>query len=103
MNVIISGKDFSLTPSLKAYTLAHTKKLGRIMPAIQEIKIELDVDKNQHSGAIYRAEISVKLPGSFLKAGEKAEHMQQALDLCVPKLAKQLERVKAKKSRKQRS
>ncbi len=97
MNIIISGKDFSLTPSLKEYVEGHMAKIERLFPFVTEAKVELDVDKNQKKGMIYRAEVSVHVHKSPMKAGEKAEHMQEAINLCIPKLVRQLERYKETK------
>jgi len=96
-NLIITGKDFKLTPSLKAYV---SKKMGKLdefsSVRILEAKVELDVDHNQKSGLIYRTEMSVQLPGTIFKAGQKAYNMREAIDLCLPKLTEQVMKYKDK-------
>ncbi len=96
MNVIISAKDFKLTDTLKAYVIKHTAKLSHFSKSIQEIKVELDADKNQTTGVRFRAEASALVNGRYFKAGERAEHIQEAIDLCMPKLVRQVERYKEK-------
>lgn len=97
VNIIINGKDFKLTQTLKDYVI---KKMARITKLsslkIQEIKVELDFDKNQKSGEIYRTEMSVQLPGTILKAGQKGYNMREAIDLCLPKLIEQITKYKDK-------
>jgi putative sigma-54 modulation protein len=96
-NLIISGKDFKLTPQIKEYV---TKKMGKVSKLayrpISEMKIELDVDHNQRTGNIYRAEASVILAGKIIKAGEKADNLRAAIDLTIPKIIRQVEKVKEK-------
>lgn len=94
----ITGKNFKLTPTLKNYVLQKTRKLQKFLPVtIREIKIELDHDHNQRTGLVNRIELSVFVPGKVIKAGQKAEHMIEAIDLCLPKLIRQLRKYKTKK------
>jgi ribosomal subunit interface protein len=97
-NIIITGKDFKLTSPLKAYVTRKMTKISRLSSLrLEEIKIELDFDKNQKSGLIYRTEMSVQLPGTMLKAGQKGHSMQEAINLCIPKLIEQVTKYKDKK------
>ncbi|MDP2684392.1 MAG: ribosome-associated translation inhibitor RaiA [bacterium] len=94
MPTIISGKNFRLNQPLKNYIQQKLKKIKNMSPNILEFKVELDKDKNQHTGDIFRVEISLKLAGKILMAGQKAEHMREAIDLCIPKITKQINKYK---------
>jgi len=97
MPTTISGKNFKLTDQLKQCALEKTRKLQKFsLSPIKEIKIELDHDHNQKSGLVNRVEISVFIPGKIIKAGIKAEHMIEAIDLCLPKVIRQLKKFKSK-------
>lgn len=96
MNIIITGKDFKLTSSIKQFVEEKMKKVERHSSKITEMRVELDVDRNQTKGEIYRAEITAHLPGSLLKAGEKAEDLHDAITLSVDKLLGQLRKYKGK-------
>lgn len=94
---IISGKNFKLTPTLKDYITKQMRKAKKFSPApVIEMKVELDTDKNQRSGDIFRVAASIQLPGKIIKAGQKAEHMREAIDLCLPKLIRQIRKYKTK-------
>jgi ribosomal subunit interface protein len=96
-SLIITGKNFRLTPPIKQYVTKKMSKLTRMSSLrITESKVELDFDTNQKSGLIYRTEMSVQLPGTILKAGQKAHNMRAAIDLCVPKLMEQVRKYKDK-------
>jgi putative sigma-54 modulation protein len=96
-NVIISGKDFKLNQTLQNYVAKKMEKISKLASLpIKSIKVELDADKNQKSGQIYRAEMSVQLPGKILKSGQKGYNMREAIDLCLPKLAEQVTKYKDK-------
>lgn len=96
-NIIITGKDFQLTQPLKDYVNKKMSKITKMSGLrIQEIKVELDFDKNQKSGQIYRSEMSVQLPGRIIKAGQKGYNMREAIDSCLPKLIEQVVKYKDK-------
>ncbi|MFA6098262.1 MAG: ribosome-associated translation inhibitor RaiA [Patescibacteria group bacterium] len=96
MSITISGKDFKLDEALKVYITKKVEKIDQLLPGVPtKIKVELDFDHNQKTGLINRVEISVEMPGENIKAGQKAEHMREAIDLCMPKLIRQIKKFKS--------
>ncbi len=98
MPTIISGKNFKLSPAVKDYVTGKLRKLERYSEHIIATKAELDHDTNQRTGLVYRVELSVEVPGDILKAGQKAEHLREAFDTCLPKLERQLKKYETKKT-----
>lgn len=94
MELIVSGKDFPLTPSLKTYVAEKFAHFERHDHPIEQARVELDVDHNQHRGDIFRVTAHLILGKHVVKAGVKAEKMHAAIDLVIPKLERQLERLK---------
>ncbi len=95
--IIISAKTFKINKAQKDYVTKQLNKAARFSSApIKEMKAELDHDKNQRTGIVFRVELSVQLPGKVIKAGQKAKHMREAIDLCVPKLIRQIKKYKGK-------
>ena len=96
MELIISGKDFKLTPSLKTYVTQKVGKLGRYWAKVARARVELDVDHNQKSGDLYRVEVWLNVPGADIALGAKAADIHAAIDLVVPKLERQIVKLKGK-------
>jgi ribosomal subunit interface protein len=90
MNLQITAKDFPLTPSIRQYTAERIAHLTHRSTEVLSVKVELDVDHNRTTGVRARAEIWIHVPGSVISAGAKAESVRAALDLTVPKIARQL-------------
>jgi ribosomal subunit interface protein len=89
--MIVTAKDFKLTPSITAYAEEKFGALTRLSrQPITNIKAMLDVDHNQRHGRTSRVEASAVWQGKTYKAGEKASEMHEAIDLCVEKLERQL-------------
>lgn len=96
MDIIISGKNFKLTPSLKQYVEEKVGKLARYWNKIIRARVELDVDHNQKSGDIYRVETLLEVPGPDIRMGTKSSDMHAAIDEVIPKLERLISRVKGK-------
>lgn len=96
MDIIISGKDFRLTPSLKTYVEQKVGKLAHFWYKIIRARVELDVDHNQKSGDIYRVEVKLEVPGPDIRIGHKSADMHAAIDAVVPKLERLIARAKGK-------
>lgn len=89
--MIISAKNFRLTPNLKSFVEEKLEPLNKLSrQPIMEMKVRLDFDRNQRTGDIYRVEASVIWLGKVYKAGVKAEDMLEAVDLVKEKLERQL-------------
>lgn len=88
--LIISAKDFDLTPSLKEYVNEKLGKLYRFSRHISKIAVELDIDHGHQHGRINRIEVWVTVAGAVLQAGHRAEHMHEAIDLVYPKIERQV-------------
>ncbi len=89
--MIISAKDFELTPSIRTYAEQKFGALVRLSrEPIAELKVLLDVDHSKKHGDVCRVEGSAMWRGHTYKAGEKATEMHEAIDLCVEKLERQL-------------
>lgn len=96
MRIIITGKDFKLTPSLKDYVQEKALKLMKYNNHVQQVKYELDYDHNQKSGDINRVEIWATIPGRVLQVGLKASDMHAAIDVATDKINRQLVKAKEK-------
>jgi ribosomal subunit interface protein len=89
--MVVTAKDFKLTPSITEYVNEKFGALTRLSrQPITDIKVMLDVDHNKRHGDTCRVEASAVWRGRTYKAGEKATEMHEAIDLCVEKLERQL-------------
>lgn len=96
MRIIITGKDFKLTPAIKKFVTRKLTKLSKYSKRIILVKVELDVDRHHQKGDNFRAEIWVTLPKKIIQAGLKGDEMHQVIDLLLPKIEHQIIRHKDK-------
>lgn len=102
MQIIVTGKDFHLTPSLKQFVETQAKKLERFRGDIETVKFELDVDRRHKSGENFRVEGWVHLPRIVLSAGDRAADMRIAVERVAHKLSRLIEKDKEKRIERRR-
>lgn len=96
MDIIVSCKNFALTPSLQAYAEDKVGKLGHFWERIIRARVELEVDKNRRQGVWHRATVTLEVPGRDITVTEEAGDVHAAIDLAIPVLERMLEKAKGK-------
>jgi putative sigma-54 modulation protein len=96
MDITIGAKDFKLTPSLKSYVEQKVGKLARYWGKIIRVRVELNIDHKQKTGDIFQVDVLVEVPGPDITMSAKANEMHAAIDMIVPKLERQIVKMKGK-------
>lgn len=96
MDLIVSGKNIKLTPSLKNYVVEKVGKLAGFWNKIIRARVELKVQKGIRGGQASEINVNLEVPGKDITAQVKASEMHEAIDLVVPKLESQIRKIKGK-------
>ncbi len=99
MQILIQAKKGAADPGLKAYAQAKLEKLTRHFDHILEMRMELGTEKNKSLETMKVAELTVHLSGrsgTIRKAVQAAEHMNEAIDLVIDKIDRQIRQHKEK-------
>lgn len=99
MEILIQAKKSAADPQMKAYAQAKLEKLSRHFDHILEARMELGTEKNKSLETMKVAELTVHVTGrtgNILKAVQSAEHMNEAVDLVVDKMDRQIRQHKEK-------
>jgi putative sigma-54 modulation protein len=91
MNIIIHGRHMELTENLKKYAQEKIGKFKRYLNNISEATVTLSVEKYRH-----RAEVLLKVDGSFIQAESITGEMYSSIDEVVEKLERQIKKYKEK-------
>jgi len=100
MDLIISGKNFKLTPDVKQYTQTKMGRLKRYWSRIVRVRVELKLNKKGKN--THEADVLVEVPGKDIRLEQPASSPRQAIDLLMPKLERLLNKAKAKLSQPKR-
>src|SRR3989440_12574169 len=99
MEILNQAKKSAADPQIKAYAQAKLEKLARHFDHILEARMELGTDKNKSLETMKVAELTVHVTGrtgNILKAVQAAAHMNEAVDLVIDKMDRQIRQHKEK-------
>ena len=91
MNIIINCKQMDLTKNLKEYAEEKISKFKKYLGNVSEATVTLSVEKYRH-----KAEVLLKVNGSFIQAQSTTGEMYSSIDDVVEKLARQVRKYKDK-------
>jgi putative sigma-54 modulation protein len=91
MNIIINCRHKDLTKNLKEYAEEKIGKFKKYLGNVSEATITLSVEKYRH-----KAEVLLKVNGSFIQAVSTTAEMYSSIDDVVEKLARQVKKFKDK-------
>lgn len=98
MELRIQSVNFDATEQLKSFTEKKVKKLGRFYDGIIQTEVILKVVKPETAkNKDASVKISMKQGEAF--ANKMADTFEEAIDLCVEALEKQILKTKEKKER----
>ncbi len=99
MQILIQAKKPVADPRIKAYAQAKLEKLTRHFDHILDARMELGTEKNKSLETMKVAELTVHVSGrsgTILKAVQAAQHMNEAVDLVIDKMDRQIRQHKEK-------
>lgn len=97
MNIIISGKNLQVSPTLKDHVERRIGKLEKFIP-FNEAQVTLSVEKDRH-----KVEVTIPLNSYLLRGEEETGDMYASVDMVVDKLERQMKKYKTKISKKNRN
>jgi putative sigma-54 modulation protein len=90
MKVLIQAKKAAADPRMRDYAQAKLEKLTRHFDQILEARMELGTEKNKSLETMKVAQLVVHVNGTILKAVQSAEHVNEAVDLVIDKMDRQI-------------
>lgn len=90
MKVLIQAKKSAADPRIKAYAQGKLERLARHFDQILDARLELYTEKNKSLETMKVAQLMVHVNGTILKAVQSAGHMNEAIDLVIDKMDRQI-------------
>lgn len=101
MDLKVHTRNIDLTPRLQDHVEKKVSKLDRYLPNIQEVRVDLAVEKPKKGGEQFIAQLTLRnTRGVILRAEEKRqEDLYSSLDTALDKMYRQIRRYKGKRKR----
>lgn len=96
MDLIVKGRNITVTPALRDYAKEKILKLTRFFEPMVKMEIEMIVQKNPSIQMNQTAEVTIFTKKAVIRAKESSTDMYSALDQVADKLERQIKRYKGK-------
>ena len=98
MRIEIKARKVAVSEDLRTRVEKRFDKIGRQVSPLATLEVELSEDRNPRVANSQIAELTLQLKGTTLRATESAANMLTAVNLAADDLARQVKRLKAKRS-----
>jgi len=102
MELLINGKNLAIDASAENYIRDKIGKLERHLPDLDEVKVEITLERTKAAENRFVVQVTVKSHGALLRGEERAPNINAAIDKVVDVLNRQIERFKGKLYRSKR-
>ncbi len=94
MNIVVRGRNVSLTDRIQEYVEKKVGKLERYLPLIDEARMELSQEETRSAQHRMIAQLTVRSRSKVLRAEERDQDLFAAIDLVSDKMQRQITRFK---------
>lgn len=102
MELIVVGKNFEITQSVRDYLTNKISKLIRHLPDIEEAKVEIHEEKTKSPEHRVSVQVTIKNRGTLLRSEERGANVHMSIDAVIDILGRRIERYKGKFDKKGR-
>jgi len=93
---IVAKNNVEVSETLEAYAEKKIGKLGRYLPTIGEVKVEISREGAKLPEQRFTVQVTLDSRGVLIRAQERSKDIRTAIDKIVDVLSKRIERYKGK-------
>jgi putative sigma-54 modulation protein len=97
MELSIFARNMEVTPRLREHVEMKVGRLDRYLPSIDEARVDLTVENTRRAAHRQIAQLTVRVPGTILRAEERNQDMFAAIDAVLDKMYRQIARYKGRR------
>jgi putative sigma-54 modulation protein len=94
MEIVVRGRNVSISERVEEYVEKKIGKLERYLPIIDEARMELSQEETRSAQHRMIAQLTVRSRGKVLRAEERDQDLFAAIDLVAEKMQRQITRFK---------
>ena len=98
MDVQIYNRNLELTDRLTEYVDRKVEKFPRYLPGIEDIRVDLAATNHRDTSKRMVAQITIRVPGTILRAEERGGDIFAAFDAVMDKIYRRIERFKGRRT-----
>jgi putative sigma-54 modulation protein len=97
MQLLLKGKNFVISDSVKDYAEKKIGKLDRYLPDIGDIHLEITQEKTKSGKDKNIVQMTLRSNGTILRAEDRSAKVYHSIDAVVDKIHRQIARYKGKR------
>jgi putative sigma-54 modulation protein len=98
VRIEIKGRKVAVSDDLRKRVEKRFDKIAKQVAPLAELEVELSEDRNPRVADSQVAEATLRLKGTTLRSTKSAANMVTAINACSDDLARQVKKLKAKRS-----
>lgn len=98
MQLIITGRNLHIPPSLKTYTEKKIGKLDHYLPSLMDARVVFAKEKTKNIAQTHLVQVTLRNNGNILHSEQRSSDFSAAVDAVMEKLYKEIDRWKGKHS-----
>jgi putative sigma-54 modulation protein len=103
MQIEVKGRHMTITDDVREHVEKRFAKVGKQVSELAELEVELSQEQNPANPDAFRAEVTLRVKGTTLRACDSSRDMAHSINLCADELAIQVKRHRDKRRKRRES
>jgi putative sigma-54 modulation protein len=103
MQIEVKGRHMTITDDVREHVEKRFAKVGKQVSELAELEVELSQEQNPSNPDAFRAEVTLRVKGTTLRACDSSRDMAHSINLCADELAIQVKRHRDKRRKRRES
>jgi putative sigma-54 modulation protein len=99
MQIEVKGRHMTISDDIREHVEKRFAKVGKQVSELATLEVELIEEQNPSNPDAFRAEVTLRVKGTTLRACDSSRDMVHSINLCADELAVQVKRHRDKRRR----
>src|SRR6195952_4571060 len=103
MQIEVKGRHMTISDEIREHVEKRFAKVGKQVSELATLEVELIQEQNPSNPEAFRAEVTLRVKGTTLRACDSSRDMAHSINLCADELAIQVKRHRDKRRKRRES
>ena len=103
MQIEVKGRHMTVSDEIREHVDKRFAKVGKQVSELATLEVELTREQNPSNPDCFRAEVTLRVKGTTLRACDASRDMAHSINLCADELAVQVKRHRDKRRKRRES
>jgi putative sigma-54 modulation protein len=103
MQIEVKGRHMTISDDIREHVEKRFAKVGKQVSELATLEVELIREQNPSNPDAFRAEVTLRVKGTTLRACDSSRDMAHSINLCAEELAIQVKRHRDKRRKRRES